>query len=496
MGFSRHRPKQSANLAACKGVHRDYLEEAQKNTRGIQKASENKGIKSDQHPDSGYLQDPVQAYLAEMRSEAVQARRLAEQIDNLLQNAPAQTRKQAVMTDSTTIDSEKMQKNQRRATDKPRAANVRSSFNPLHPSMELPPEQLIRLLGLESKKIRKQKRKQAAPVQRTTASSDASTAALPPELERSKPVTTNKPIPEARSTHRQREYELAKEQQGAARHHRSLWLPALTAGLICGAAASAYLFWMQPQHNSPETTAAPAVSKVNRSSAASLPGKTITSKPAAVKKSAPVPAKKNDAAWQATIEARAKRLRDEAKQRFGQRLLTAKTASNAAVPVSKQQPDDSPTGDQSVPTPLVEALPLSEPQPNVEKAGAQTLQTPSVAPVVVSEPQTVVTTPDNAPEEITTSLLPAVAEPETTSHDEASVESTGKLRPNQVTKAQDTALDMTEAGHIEASHAGEPGDESVHATVTEATDQPGESTSIPTTTLDTPPTHEGAAELF
>ena len=185
-----------------------------------------------------------------MRSEAVQARRLAEQINNLSQNAPTQTRKQAVMTDSTTTDSEKMQKNQRRATDKPRAASVRSSFNPLHPSMELPPEQLIRLLGLESKKIRKQKRKQPAPAQQTTVDPEATTA-LPPELERSGPAPANNhAYQKPRSTHRQREYEQARE-QGDSKIRRGLWLPALAAGLICGAAASAYLFWMQPQHDSP-----------------------------------------------------------------------------------------------------------------------------------------------------------------------------------------------------------------------------------------------------
>ena len=41
--------------------------------------------------------------------------------------------------------------------NKPSAGRGRGAlaFNPLHPSMELPPEQLIRLLGMESKKTRK-----------------------------------------------------------------------------------------------------------------------------------------------------------------------------------------------------------------------------------------------------------------------------------------------------------------------------------------------------
>jgi hypothetical protein len=44
----------------------------------------------------------------------------------------------------------------RKAVDTPPAAGGKAHFNPLHPSMELPPEQLIRLLGVESKKTRRQ----------------------------------------------------------------------------------------------------------------------------------------------------------------------------------------------------------------------------------------------------------------------------------------------------------------------------------------------------
>lgn len=40
-----------------------------------------------------------------------------------------------------------------------RAANHRMTFNPLHPSMELPPDQLIRLMGMHAKQMQKERRK-------------------------------------------------------------------------------------------------------------------------------------------------------------------------------------------------------------------------------------------------------------------------------------------------------------------------------------------------
>lgn len=47
------------------------------------------------------------------------------------------------------------------AKKKPGTGRAALAFNPLHPSMELPPEQLIRLLSMASKKTRKQMRKRA-----------------------------------------------------------------------------------------------------------------------------------------------------------------------------------------------------------------------------------------------------------------------------------------------------------------------------------------------
>jgi hypothetical protein len=67
--------------------------------------------------------------------------------------------------------------------NKPAAGRGALAFNPLHPSMELPPEQLIRLLGMESKKTRKhmktrrasnpQKSRPAIDEQKNLPSSDA-----------------------------------------------------------------------------------------------------------------------------------------------------------------------------------------------------------------------------------------------------------------------------------------------------------------------------------
>jgi hypothetical protein len=407
----------------------------------------------------------MQAYTAQIRSEAVQARRLAEQIDSLSQNTATQTRrKQAVMTDSTTIDSGQTQKKQRRATDKPRAANVRSSFNPLHPSMELPPEQLIRLLGLESKKIRKQKRSQPAPAQRTTASPSASTK-LPTE----KPVRSE-PAPAAsqtRSTHRQREYEHARK-QGNSKGRRGLWVPALATGLICGIVVSTYLFWMQPDHGTTTTAAAPAPNKVTRSPVTSAPRKPATKTAAPKAKSTPPSAAKNDPAWLATIEARGKHLRDEAKQRFEQRLKRA------------------------VPAPSVAAVPVVTPtQPEVvTPVKPETVTTVEPALVTTGEPEVVTT---GLPEVMTTGVT--AVEPETAAEGEILVEDSDNPTAGLVSEAVDESLQTTETPSFEESNPGELIEDPVPATNAEPTNQLRDENALSTPVVDAPP-KESATELF
>jgi hypothetical protein len=467
MGFFKHKP----NLTVRKDVGRDYLVEARRNVGDAHQATDKNSINLNRTSGTGHKQDKMQAYTAQIRSEAVQARRLAEQIDSLSQNTATQTRrKQAVMTDSTTINSGQAKKKQRRATDKPRAASVCSSFNPLHPSMELPPEQLIRLLGLESKKIRKQKRSQSAPVQQTTASPGASTS-LPPEAPaRSEPApaaSQKRSAQSARSTHRQREYEHASK-HGNSKSRRGIWVPALASGLVCGIAVSAYLFWMQPEHGAATTAAAPATNKVSRSPVASAPRKPATKTPASTAKSTPPSAVKNDPAWLATIEARGKHLRDEAKQRLDQRLKQAVPAAPiAAVPVV---------------TPTQAEV--------VTHVKPETVITDEPALVTSGEPVAVTT---DSPEVMTTGVT--AVEPETAAEDEILVKDIDNPTANLVSEPVDEPLQTAETPSLEESNPGELIEDPVPATNTEPTDQLRDENAPSTPAVDAPP-QEGATELF
>jgi len=471
MGFFKHKPKQSANLTARKGGGRDYPQEARRNVGDAHQATDKNNINLNRISGTGHEQDKIQAYTAQIRSEAVQARRLAEQIDSLSRNTVTQTRrKQAVMTDSTTIDSGQTQEKQRRATDKPRAANVCSSFNPLHPSMELPPEQLIRLLGLESKKIRKQKRSQPAPVQQTTASPGASTTLPPEEPARSEPepaASQTRSARSARSTHRQREYEHARK-QGNSKSRRGLWGPALAVGLVCGIAVSAYLFWMQPEHGAATTAAAPATNKVSRSAVTSAPRKPATKTPAPTAKSTPPSAAKNDPAWLATIEARGKHLRDEAKQRLDQRLK------------------------QAVPAPPIAAVPVVTPTQAevVTHVKPETVVTDEPALVTSGEPEAVTT---DSPEVMTTGVT--AVKPETVAEDEILVEDIDISTANLVSEPVDEPLQTAETPSFEESNPSELIEDQAPATNAEPTDQLRDENAPPTPAIDTPP-QEGATELF
>ena len=466
MGFFKHKPKQSANLATRKGVGRDYVEGTRRNGGDIYQATDKISINLNQISGTGHRQDQMQAYSAQIRSEAVQARRLAEQIDSLSQYTATQTRrKQAVMTDSTIIDSGQTQKKQRRATDKPRAASVRSSFNPLHPSMELPPEQLIRLLGLESKKIRKQKRTQPVAAQQTTASPSASTKLPTAKAVRSEPARAASQTRSTRSTHRQREYEHARK-RGNSKSRRGLWVPALVTGLICGIVVSTYLFWMQAEHGAATKTVTPAPNKVTRSPVTNAPRKPATKTAAPTAKSTPPSAAKNDPAWLATIEARGKHLRDEAKQRLNQRLK------------------------QAVPAPSIAVVPVVTP-PQAE------VVTPAKPEAVITDEPVLATSGE--PEVVTTGLPKVMTtavtavEPKTGAEDEILVEDINIPTANPVSEPVDEPLQTVETPVFEDSNPGELIENQVPATNAEPSDQLREENALSTPVVDAPP-QEGATE--
>jgi len=249
------------------------------------------------------------------------------------------------------------------------------AFNPLHPSMELPPEQLIRLLGMESKKTRNhmkmrrssnqqkshpaidEQKPQPSPdqqdlchstdEQKTHASKDpqqSQRVADEQKIHRSpsqgaqKKATDRQQRPEpqqATSPSHPMEYErnqpAAFDKQG-----RGWLLPALVTGLVAGITISASLFWYQSPPAAEQKVRAPAVS--NEPQNRRIPKQQPTSQrvnhnvaPASTKTAtlpAQVPAKSartgNGANRQVALKAEQNRLRSAAEQRLTERLARMK----------------------------------------------------------------------------------------------------------------------------------------------------------------------------
>lgn len=312
------------------------------------------------------------------------------------------------------------------------------AFNPLHPSMELPPEQLIRLLGMESKKTRKhlkmrnssnqQKSRHTIDEQKTQPSPDHQNARCatdehtPQDPQQSHRVAdeqkTHRPPPsqgaQKKTTDRQLlpkpqqvappshplEYE---RNQPAVFHKRGPgWLlPALVTGLVAGVTISASLFWYQ----SPPTTAkqkAPASvvssepqnrripkqqpnnQRVKRKEA---PGGTKTA-------TLPAPAKAtrtgNDANRQAALKAEQNRLRNAAEQRLTERLTRIKVnrelADLQAPPADEHTPAAAttlsaaaePAFDQAVAN---QPAPADAESPSGEETAVEMIQADETEPV-------------------------------------------------------------------------------------------------------------------
>jgi len=266
--------------------------------------------------------------MATLRAEAVQARRLATQIENLHQSAPIQ-RKGRIMN-TTIADPGQAQRMKRRGTDSPHATGGQLSFNPLHPSMELPPEHLIRLLGLENKTKRRRKHSRPA--------SAASAVSTPSN---SKPV--NKPVKISLPGTPPASAERERDTVPAPFGERRLLVPSVIVGAAVGVIVSAYLFLggpedvvqpviqatpaasraMPPRPNTPPRTA-PAMAPA----AVSVPAAAPVATPATVPVAAPHPteAKPVNAVPQADVVIREEQLRREAQQRFSERMTVYESA--------------------------------------------------------------------------------------------------------------------------------------------------------------------------
>lgn len=247
--------------------------------------------------------------MAALRAEALQARRLATRIENLHQ--PTQVQRKGRIMDSTIADPGQAQRMARRNTDSPSPAGGKLNFNPLHPSMELPPEQLIRLLGLENKTKRRKKRPESvAARERKNHSAGANTANTSAKLS----------LPKIPPVSAERERDTV--QPPFEDSHRGLLAPSLVAGAIAGIVISAYLFWSSPDNVVPPATQTAPVSKIEKS-ARPLPETTKVAPPPTV---APVETARQGSinrakvVPQAEIDSEEKRLHSEAEQRFAERL--------------------------------------------------------------------------------------------------------------------------------------------------------------------------------
>jgi len=280
--------------------------------------------------------------MATLRAEAVQARRLATQIENLHQSAPIQ-RKGRIMN-TTIADPGQVQRMKRRETDAPPTTGGQLSFNPLHPSMELPPEHLIRLLGLENKT--KRRRKQPRPASAASAGNASS---------HSKPA--NKPVklslPETPPASAERERDSVPTPFGEPRR---LLVPSVIAGTAAGVIISAYLFLAGPEHvvqpviqEDPATSQAtpprpntpPRTAPAMAPAAASVPAPAPVARPATVPVAAAHPAetKPLNAVPQADMVIREEQLRREAGQRFSERMTVYESAREREALQQQAEPE-------------------------------------------------------------------------------------------------------------------------------------------------------------
>jgi len=272
-----------------------------------------------------YQRQQTEQQMANMRGEAVRARRLAEHVGDLSQDTAAYKQKRKhVMKDTTVVDPGHAQRQQRRTDGHSGSRGNKLNFNPLHPSMELPPEQLIRLLGMESKKIRKSRKARHATKPATSSSLkkvDARVDNTPPV--KAKPQTKAKPRAKAKPQAKARpqtvrpadssiQYERSEPSEVFGNGRSGLLVPSILVGAVAGIAISGYLFWYQPADTAIQKTPVPAVAKQSQ-------------KPQLVKRT-PAPAAKREMSaqekveWQTSIEAQEQRLRTAAEQGLAERV--------------------------------------------------------------------------------------------------------------------------------------------------------------------------------
>jgi hypothetical protein len=362
--------------------------------------------------------------MAKLRSEAVRARRLAEHIENLSQEAAAYKHKRKrTMTDTTIVDPGHAQRLKRRTDDKPAPSGNQLNFNPVHPSMELPPEQLIRLLGMESKKIRNSRKASHSPKQAAAATPmtvDTQADSTPPPA---------KPKPQVvRPTNRSIQYERNEPSQVFDNGRSGLLVPSLLVGLVAGIAVSGYLFWYQPADTTVQKTPTPVAVK--------QPQKPQSKRELVKRTPAPVPnsatkrkmSAQENAAWRAATEAQEERLRATAEQRLVERVSKPQQTTQQA---------------ELTTAPATNISPLPAPEPGIAPVNvtpeAQLETAPESGSVMQPDADILPVTPGE-----TTAVMPAPVE----ATPEPEVAATGKMPDIEPATAAPEATDVEPGAHL------------------------------------------------
>ncbi|HHJ14174.1 MAG TPA: hypothetical protein ENJ79_07315 [Gammaproteobacteria bacterium] len=326
--------------------------------------------------------------MARLRADAVQAHRLAGRIPDLAHP----THRGKRMSDPVSIPT-------RRKTDPPAPGGSQLRFNPLHPSMELPPEQLIRLLGLADKK--RKRRRQPRSRQKDRSESQRT----PPYTDQNKGATSARAgTVQATTRGAERERDTVPPAIFGESRWKPVLRPAIIGGIVLGVAASLYLFWghdtrgpiivetpappsapartVQKPAHPPAGTGTRTTGKVQRAIPAPPPARPVVRIPATTHSAGEI------AARQAALEA-------AARERFDRRLSAAEYPPAVTADRANLAPPATST-DPAEPLAAMESDPL---------AGGSSAASTGTPPVPATDAGT--TPPEPAVEQPEPASLPA-----------------------------------------------------------------------------------------
>lgn len=319
-------------------VERDYVAEVQRRAEALAQAGKAAGQSPAATPPGPAQCQQVEREMATLRSEAVQARKLAEHIEHLTPET-AGRKGNRVMAETPSLDKRNSQTQGKKTESAASSTAGQLNFNPLHPSMELPPEQLIRLLGLETRKPRKHKKRSATASTSKPARNDiGQPAKTPPESASGDAAGTHfpkreperrRPEPRAASVNRS----AAKRPSPRHRHGKrrsSLLFPAALVGALAGAGIVGYLLWHQPTTTATQSTAPATVRTQPAQPSATRPAtrsSTVSTAKPQLNKAQPAASgtavkRDNVKPNAAHIQAETSRLKKEAERRWQEKLTT------------------------------------------------------------------------------------------------------------------------------------------------------------------------------